>query len=180
MLLLILLVAGKGIQLKIEGRDFMGLPPVAKPLFIAGKTASFLNWSLFAYRALTIDKTSAFSVHPSLSWVGSAFLCAAVILVYASFISLGGSNRLGLPGEKTAFRTGGIYRISRNPMYLGFGLISCASALYYPNPVNIVLALLSIYVHHAILLSEEKFLAERFPGKWEDYKKHIPRYLIFK
>jgi len=180
MALLVLLVAGKGIKSKIQGLDFKGSSPIGKPLFLAGKAASFINWFFYIYRAVLINETSYFKVNSALSWIATALLFISVLLVYSSFIYLGNSNRMGLPTEETFLRTDGIYKFSRNPMYLGFAFISAGSVLYYPNPINFACAVLSILIHHKILLSEEKFLSARFNDRWEEYKKKIPRYLILR
>jgi protein-S-isoprenylcysteine O-methyltransferase Ste14 len=36
---------------------------------------------------------------------------------------------------------------------------------------------IGIYVHHLIILSEERFLEGRFGGDWIAYKKKVRRYL---
>jgi len=178
-ILLFLLVAGKGIKSKIQGIDFKGSTPIGKSLFLIGKASSFGNWFFYFYRAISINESSYYAVNLVFSWIGAALLFIAVLLVYSSFLYLGKANRLGLPEEETFLRTDGIYKISRNPMYLGFAIISTGSVLYYPNPLNIIFAILSILIHHKIILSEENFLSGRFNIRWEEYKKRIPRYLIY-
>ncbi len=177
---LVALVAGKGVMARLRGEDFMGTPPVAKWMFISGKAASFFNWLFLAYRAASLSGESAFSVHWLFSWAGATLFAAAVLLVGASFVHLGASNKMGLPEEEATLRTEGVYRFSRNPMYLGFAMISAASAIYYPNPVNIACAFVSIAVHHAILLSEEHFLAGCFVERWDEYARRTPRYFLFR
>ena len=93
-----------------------------------------------------------------------------------SFRDLGDSFRVGLPGETTSLKTGGIYRFSRNPIYVGVDLIAVASILFIPLVFNIICAVIGIVVHHFIILSEEKFLENRFKEEWLAYKKKTCRY----
>jgi protein-S-isoprenylcysteine O-methyltransferase Ste14 len=101
--------------------------------------------------------------------VGSIFLIIA-------FRDLGDSLRVGLPGEETLLKTKGIYRFSRNPIYVGVDLIAIASVLFIPGIINIVCAIIGIAVHHAIILSEEKFLEGCFGKDWLSYKRKTRRY----
>jgi protein-S-isoprenylcysteine O-methyltransferase Ste14 len=112
-----------------------------------------------------------------LSWAAVFLLCLAVIFFIISFANLGTSLRVGLPEQETVLKTKGIFQFSRNPLYLSAYLICIASLLYYPNQVNLVLAAYGIFVHHKIILGEEKFLASTFGPQWEEYRKNVRRYL---
>jgi protein-S-isoprenylcysteine O-methyltransferase Ste14 len=93
-----------------------------------------------------------------------------------AFRDLGDSLRVGLPGESTTLKTNGIYRVSRNPIYVGVDLIAIASVLFIPGFINISCAIVGIGVHHFIILSEEKFLEGRFREDWLGYKRKTRRY----
>jgi hypothetical protein len=58
-----------------------------------------------------------------------------------------------------------VYRVSRNPMYLGFYLVTLASLLSVPHSVNIGCGLVGIYVHHLIVLAEERFMQQEYTGE---------------
>ena len=95
----------------------------------------------------------------------------------ASSAALGRSIRIGLPTEDTTLRTGGIYRFSRNPMYLGVHLVTLAAMLITLKWWVALPGLFSIAVYHLIVLGEEKFLEERFGKAYLDYKQHTRRYI---
>jgi protein-S-isoprenylcysteine O-methyltransferase Ste14 len=84
---------------------------------------------------------------------------------------------MGLPDEETELRTAGIYRISRNPMYVGFLLTGLASCLYAPHPLNFVLLIVFVLIHHQIVIAEEEFLIRRFKEDWLEYRFRVRRYL---
>ena len=116
-------------------------------------------------------------VPPALSWVAAMLFCLAGILFIIAFGNLGTSLRVGLPEQETVLKTTGIFRFSRNPLYMSVYLICLASLMYYPNQVNLVLVAYGIFVHHRIILGEEKFLTEKFGSQWEEYRKKVGRYL---
>jgi len=70
--------------------------------------------------------------------------------------------------ENTELKKNGFYKISRNPIYLGFNLFSLAAVLSVGDFVVLIVALYSIVVYHLIILAEEKFL---------EYKKNVRRYI---
>ena len=84
---------------------------------------------------------------------------------------------MGLPSESTVLKTNGIYKFSRNPMYVGFGLFTLASMIYTLNVLIIIAGIFSLIVYHLIIKSEEKFLLIRFGNDYENYGKNVRRYL---
>ena len=87
------------------------------------------------------------------------------------------SLRMGLAQEKTVLRTTGIYRVSPNPMLLGLYLMALASAIYVQNPINWILVIIALTVHHKIILAEELSMRDRFGEQWTAYCKSVRRYL---
>ncbi len=102
---------------------------------------------------------------------------AGLLLLILGFASLGRSVAVGLPEEETHLKTGGVYRFTRNPMYLGGYIICLGSCLYTPHLLNILFAATAIGVHHLIVTREEQFLTQRFGLQWLDYSRRVPRYL---
>jgi len=101
-----------------------------------------------------------------------------VMLFTLAIIRLGTfSLRVGLAQENTSLRTGGIYRFSRNPMLLGLYLMALGSAIYVQNPINWILVIVALAVHHKIILAEENFLQARFGKQWIEYRNKVRRYI---
>ena len=69
-----------------------------------------------------------------------------------------------IPTDNTELKTNGIYSLSRNPMYLGFNLLTISSVIYTLNFVVIILGIYSIIIYHLIILGEEKYLSAQFLG----------------
>jgi len=164
-----------GMVLRKKGFRPLGSPTIQPVLFYFGKVALFTSWGYLLVNAILVmsGKPSGYLLYPIpaaiLVIVGSLFLIVA-------FHDLGDSLRVGLPGEETTLKTSGIYRFSRNPIYVGVDLIAIASVLFIPVILNIFFATVGIVVHHLIILSEEKFLEERFGEDWQKYKRRTRRY----
>ena len=73
--------------------------------------------------------------------------------------------------------TSGLYRFSRNPMYLGVLLILAGWAIVFWSPALAVYAAsVAIAVHLRVLLHEEPFLARTQPDAWTAYRLRVRRW----
>lgn len=109
--------------------------------------------------------------------VAAGLALAGLLTVVAASRWLGRSLRIGLPRGPTQLRTGGLYRFSRNPIYLGVYLVALGGVLYTPHPVVVVSAIVTVWLHHRIVLAEERFLERRFGDDWREFRRRVPRYL---
>lgn len=156
--------------------DLIGKSTIHPIIFFSGKIAGYIAYVLFALEGinlLTLQKI----VFPHQSIISLVLLILGAIVVILSLLHLGKSTRLGIPSEATVFKTNGIYRFSRNPMYVGFHIITIAAILYTGNYFVFLLGMYSFVVYHFIILGEEAFLEGRFEEKYTSYKKQIRRYL---
>jgi protein-S-isoprenylcysteine O-methyltransferase Ste14 len=96
--------------------------------------------------------------------------------------ALGGFRRKGNDPrpwrEDTAFVEDGIYRHTRNPMYVGMALAYVAITLAF-NSYWPFLALVPVLVviHYYVIAREEAYLAERFGQTYLDYCTRVRRWL---
>ncbi len=156
--------------------NVFGDPPINKVVFLLGKIANFGCWTLFAYK--TVEGYVSPAAHQVwLLALSTLFLLAAGVFMLFSFVTLGDLNRFGLPDRKTRIVDTGIYSVSRNPMYVGFYLLNVSSVLFFPHPVNAVMAVAGIAIHHLIVLGEERHMAKTFGPEWDEYRKRVRRYL---
>ena len=71
----------------------------------------------------------------------------------------------------------GLYRWSRNPMYVGVLLILCGWTIGFRSwPLATYAAGVAIAVHLRVLLHEEPFLATAHPEAWAAYRARVPRW----
>jgi len=72
----------------------------------------------------------------------------------------------------------GVYRYSRNPMYLGFSLLLLAWAGYLHSFCALAgVAGFVLYIDRFQVMPEEKALALKYPREFENYKATVRRWL---
>jgi protein-S-isoprenylcysteine O-methyltransferase Ste14 len=72
----------------------------------------------------------------------------------------------------------GVYKISRNPMYVAALLAYAGITVLTLNIFLAILLIIMIAMHHMMILSEERACANRFGKQYEQYRKDTPRYLF--
>lgn len=72
----------------------------------------------------------------------------------------------------------GLYRFSRNPMYLGVTLLYLGIAVFFGSPGALLLLPLAIAsIHYFVIAREEVYLARRFGEAYRDYCKRVRRWI---
>lgn len=102
--------------------------------------------------------------------IGDAIFLAAVVCMRDSW-------RAGIPeSDKTEIVTGGIYKFSRNPAFLGFDLMYIGVFMMYANIATAVFTAFAIIMLHFQILQEEKYLSATFGEEYAKYKSKVFRY----
>ena len=74
--------------------------------------------------------------------------------------------------------TSGIYKYSRNPMYLGLLMIVISSSIFYLNIYSILTPLFFyVWINRFQIKREEVFLIEKFGEDYLSYKKKTRRWI---
>lgn len=83
-----------------------------------------------------------------------------------------------LKPDPTALVTTGVYRRSRNPMYLGMVLFLLAWCTYLGDVVALfAVPALAAYLTRFQIVPEERVLADRFGLAFDDYRDRVPRWI---
>jgi len=78
----------------------------------------------------------------------------------------------------TTIVTGGVYRVTRNPMYVGMALACAALALAFGSPLALAsLPAAVLVIHRGVILREERYLERKFGGAYLAYKASVRRWL---
>jgi protein-S-isoprenylcysteine O-methyltransferase Ste14 len=171
-----------GAFLAKNGKHAMGKPTIAPMFFYTGKFLLFGIWALFAFVAVFPQYRDAvpFLIQDFTPEVQKlmavVLLIPANLIIVPAYLSMGMVTHIGLPTGKHELRTGGIYRLSRNPMYASFIFLNTATFLFLPSILLLVVMIYGMAVHHFIILGEEKFLEQEFGEEYRQYKARVSRY----
>jgi protein-S-isoprenylcysteine O-methyltransferase Ste14 len=156
--------------------DMDGEPLIERRLFYGSKYMIVLLWAAMVMSSWGVNL--AFTERPRfLKWAALCLWAAGFILLFSGRFELGSSFRIGRAKESTGLQANGLFRMSRNPMYLGVYMTLLASVLYTMNPVLLLLGVFVVYAHHRIVLAEEKHLRNVFGEEYRNYCRRVRRYL---
>jgi protein-S-isoprenylcysteine O-methyltransferase Ste14 len=83
-----------------------------------------------------------------------------------------------VPQQTSSLVIRGIYRFSRNPMYLGFLLLLAAWACYLMSTAAFVLLPLFVwYMNRFQIAPEERYLLQKFGADYQAYTAQVRRWL---
>jgi protein-S-isoprenylcysteine O-methyltransferase Ste14 len=116
-----------------------------------------------------------------LQWVGwvGAFACVfALVLMPWSLVSFGRSFRIGIDAERPdKLVTTGIFALTRNPIYVAFGLVLLGEFLILPTWVRLIYVLAGFALLHRQVMREEAYLTSHYGDEYRTYCTHVRRYL---
>jgi protein-S-isoprenylcysteine O-methyltransferase Ste14 len=163
---------GDGHETSVTSKDHPGV--IAPPPFIF---LGFLLAALAADRLLLRVPTGLPSEFRIVAGVLLAGVAGALLVT-----ALRGFRRSGTNPEpwrpSTAIVTTGIYRFTRNPMYLGMTLAYLALALALDSGVALVLlAPLLATVQVGVIQREERYLEAKFGESYRAYLSQVRRWL---
>ena len=111
---------------------------------------------------------------------GLVLVGIGLITFLLAFLGFGKSWRIGIDRQKPGtLVTGGIFSITRNPIYLAFDLIFVGIFLINGTWFFMVFGLLAIVACHFQILREEEFLRRQYGQEFEEYCTRTARYLIW-
>ena len=113
-----------------------------------------------------------------IKYVGIILCYAGLVIFLFALISFGKAWRIGIDEENSnELTTFGMFKFSRNPIFLFMDLYYIGIMLIYPNIIFIIMAIGTIIGIHFQILREEKFLENKFGEKYRDYRKNTRRYI---
>ena len=144
------------------------------PPVVAACVGALMLAAAWAVPALNVElpwTTPAAIVAASL---GAAFGLAGVIQFHRARTTV---NPLQ-PDAVSALVSGGIYRWTRNPMYLGMAAMLVGWAVYLASIAALAaLPLFIAYINRFQIAPEERALEARFGAEFEAYRRRVSRWL---
>ena len=147
---------------RIDKSDFL-IPPFALFYFYTIFAAAF-GWPLLS--------DQRFFHSDLLAWVG-VFLCyMGLLFLLLSLIAFGIDT-----DRADRLVTSGVFRITRNPIYMAFFGVLIGQFLVFPNWVTLIYLIAGIWLIHRQVLREETFLQNHYGQEYADYSRRVRRYL---
>lgn len=146
------------------------IPPLALTVAVVAAMVGTAHW-LPDWRASWPGSTAAAAV------VGVVGVLLAVLGVYEFRRARTTVNPL-TPDNASRVVKSGVFRFSRNPMYLGMALLLLALALHQSHALSFVwVAGYVVYLNHFQILPEERALEARFGDEYRAYAKAVRRWI---
>ena len=146
------------------------IPPVAVVLlaglamWLVSAAAPSFAWQFPYQRAITLALA-----------VAGVFVA---VLGVVSFRRAGTTVNPTKPQATSSLVSGGIYRFSRNPMYLGFLLVLVGCAVFLGNALAFIfIPAFVLYMNRFQITPEERALSSMFGAEFTAYKQRVRRWL---
>jgi protein-S-isoprenylcysteine O-methyltransferase Ste14 len=106
----------------------------------------------------------------NLFYIGAAVYSMGVLLYAISMFNFGQPAKKGV-------NTKGLYRFSRNPIYVAFFIFLLGCALITQSLIFLILLIIYQVSVHWVILSEERWCLAEFGDEYKRYMKSVRRYL---
>ena len=107
-------------------------------------------------------------------FIGIIFILSAVI----QFVNRKTTVNPTKPYKTTSLVITGVYKITRNPMYLGMLLIIISFAFYKASIISLILISFFIFFINKFQIEPEEFeMRKKFGKEYEDYCKKVDRWI---
>lgn len=145
-------------------------PPIFQIIF-----GGLINWgmaSLFPQTAVSI---------PILTYAGFGLVAVGAVILIASVLKFSQEkttiNPLD-PEQASELVISGLYRFTRNPMYLGLMLILLGYSLYLQNLAAFAGPIVFLFtITYLQIKPEEAALTKKFGQQYDDYRQQVRRWL---
>ena len=148
------------------------VPPVLALVLMA---VAAWGLSLFDWRIAVFASTNATRFLAAISFVaGVGFSFGGIVAFRRARTTVSPTS----PGAASTLVSSGVYRITRNPMYVGMALILFAWAVSLGSWLSqLSVAAFVAYISRFQIRPEELALSETFGADYEDYRRRVRRWL---
>lgn len=116
--------------------------------------------------------------HPRVAPLGAALMAAGFVLVMVGQSHMGPSWRVGVSAvQNTALVLRGVYRYSRNPIYVGMILSMTGYVLIAPNAATFALWAVGMVTIPVQVRLEEEYLRQAHGAAYDDYRGRVRRWI---
>ena len=144
------------------------------PPMVGALVALAMGWLARASAPPALPVAVRLGLAVALALIGLAFLAPAAAAFHRAHTTV---NPLK-PGAASALVVAGVYRFTRNPMYVGFAALLLAWAAWLAVPATLLgPAFFVAYLTRFQILPEERALRDRFGDSFDAYCRQVRRWL---
>ncbi len=145
---------------------------------IIEKALSVVSVATVIGEVVSVIFNDSFHQNSVVKWSGILMATCGTCIFILAMLTMQDSWRAGIPSkDRTRLVTSGIYKISRNPAFLGFDFVYIGIGISFFNPVLTFISVLGIVMMHLQIIEEEAFLLKSFGEEYQVYKQSVRRYL---
>ncbi|MDQ4122858.1 MAG: isoprenylcysteine carboxylmethyltransferase family protein [Acidobacteriota bacterium] len=155
-----------------EKRDNPGVVAPPPSIYFAGLVAGLIFNYFFP---------AAIAFLPRMAGIiaGIVLIVFAGFVIFAAFRAFSAAKTNIEPWKPTtAIVSSGVYRFSRNPIYLAMTLLYVGAALLLDSVWVLLFVIPVLFlINFGVILREEKYLTAKFGKEYLDYKKRVRRWI---
>jgi protein-S-isoprenylcysteine O-methyltransferase Ste14 len=111
-------------------------------------------------------------------WLGALLLFGGIVLMVRAQLDLGASWRIGFDeSTRPGLVTRGIYRFSRNPIYVALFAVLTGFLILVPTWISLALLVGTIVTVGNQVQEEERFLRRTYGGDFVAYARRVGRFI---
>ncbi|HYX27152.1 MAG TPA: isoprenylcysteine carboxylmethyltransferase family protein [Pyrinomonadaceae bacterium] len=116
--------------------------------------------------------------HPTLRWIGASFVIFSLVWIIIAQAQMGEAWRIGIDTKhRTPLVQKGLFRISRNPIYIGGVMMLSGLFLIIPNALTLLILILGLVLIGVQVRLEEEHVAKMYPREYAEYCQRVRRWL---
>jgi protein-S-isoprenylcysteine O-methyltransferase Ste14 len=131
--------------------------------------------------ALSRISPSLYFTIPGVAWLSAGIALVGVCIAVLGVLEFRVAKTTvdpRVPDQSANLVVCGVYRHSRNPMYLGFLLVLCGWGLFLANAFSLLLLpAFIIYMNCFQIIPEEQFMSEKFGQSYTNYRSEVRRWV---
>ncbi len=126
--------------------------------------------SLMPYPYMALTVWTPFTTRPGLLAAGLSLYLLGLVGYVAAVITF-------MRGTPTGLLEGGVYRLSRNPLYVSAAFMFIGIGIATANVALLGIEIVALVLQHFMIVAEERACRARFGQVYAKYAKKVPRYL---
>jgi protein-S-isoprenylcysteine O-methyltransferase Ste14 len=168
-------LVGGGIILPIVRREYLRHGGLSQPVAALQLVVWFL-YNMFLALAVWRERWDYLPAYVPGNWFGAASLLLGLALCVAGMVAFHSMTRV-TGREAGQLVISGVYRWTRNPQYLGYGLVVLGFVLGYPSSTGwLALPAYALLVYATVRI-EEEHLTQVFGEQYNAYCRRVPRFI---